>query len=174
MLPLGSVNISGCRIVTFCDASFKNLPDEGSQGGFIIFLCDKEGNSSPIHWQSKKIKRNVKSTLAAECLALQEAAETAFYTKTILCEILNLNQRDIKIECYTDNKSLVDSVHSSKTLQDKKLILDMAIVKEMLQKKEIACINWIETSKQLADSLTKNGASSAKLQDVICEGKVQL
>ena len=136
-------NTSGCRIVTFCDASFKNLPDEGSQGGFIIFLCDKDGTFSPIHWQSKKIKGIFKSTLVVECLALQESAETAFYIKTILCEILNINQQDITIECYTDNKSLVDSVHSSKTLQDKKLIIDMAIVKEMLQKKEISCINWI-------------------------------
>ena len=54
------------RIAVFSDASFGNLRDGSSQGGHIIFLYDKYKNCSPIGWSSKKIKRVVRSTLAAE------------------------------------------------------------------------------------------------------------
>ena len=67
--------IEKSMIIVHSDASFNNLPNGRSQGGFILFLCDQEGHAAPIHWQSKKIRRVVKSTLAAECLALQEAGQ---------------------------------------------------------------------------------------------------
>ena len=89
----------------------------------MIFLSD-------ILWQSRKIKRVVKSTLAAECLVLQEASESAYYLKTILNEILCLSDTHVNIDCYTDNKSLHDSLYSSKTLAEKRLILDEAIIKD--------------------------------------------
>ena len=36
------------RLVAFCDASFANLKDGASQGGYIIFLMDQEDLVSPI------------------------------------------------------------------------------------------------------------------------------
>ena len=82
-IKFSNLDLSTVPVVVHSDASYKNLPNGASQGGFIIFLCDKDDNISPIHWQSRKIKRIVKSTLAAECLSLQEAAETALLIKTI-------------------------------------------------------------------------------------------
>ena len=35
-------NISSSKIVGYTDSSFGNLPDGGSQGAFIIFLCDQD------------------------------------------------------------------------------------------------------------------------------------
>ena len=55
-----------------------NLKDGASQSGHIIFLVVKNGNYSPISWQSKKIPHVVKSTFAAETLALQEVAENCY------------------------------------------------------------------------------------------------
>ena len=40
----------------------------------------------PISWKSKKIQRVVKSTLAAETLALVEALETCFMIRAIMLE----------------------------------------------------------------------------------------
>ena len=37
-------DVMDCKIVTFCDASFKNLANHGSQGGFISFIVDNHGN----------------------------------------------------------------------------------------------------------------------------------
>ena len=39
------------------------LADGGSQGGFIVLLCNPDGKISPIHWQSRKICCVVKSRL---------------------------------------------------------------------------------------------------------------
>ena len=40
----------------------------------LSYLCNKDGKTAPIQWQSRKIRHVVKSTLAAECLAQVEAA----------------------------------------------------------------------------------------------------
>ena len=47
----------------------------GGDPYFCIFLQDCNGNLSLIMWQSKKMCRMVKSTMAAETLALVDAAE---------------------------------------------------------------------------------------------------
>ena len=40
------LDTQSCYFVGFCDASFANLPDNGSQGAYIIFLIDKTGSYS--------------------------------------------------------------------------------------------------------------------------------
>ena len=67
------------RIVAYSDASFANLKDGGSQGGYIIFLVGSNNNYMPIAWQSRRIKRVVKSTLAAETLAMVDLAEACVF-----------------------------------------------------------------------------------------------
>ena len=134
-------------------------------------MSDAYGKCCPILWQSRKLKRVVKSTLAAECLALEEVAESAFYLKTIMNEMMNIdNTEQIQIDCYTDNRSLVNAINSSKTLQDKRLILDLALLKEMYHRKEINTIEWVKTDAQLADCLTKRGATAKKLHGVLQSG----
>ena len=169
-----NLDLSTVSVVVHSDASYKNLPNGASQGGFIIFLCDNDDNISPIHWQSRKSKCIVKSTLAAECLSLQEAAETALLIKTIFTEMMPSQGEPINIQCFTDNRSLKDSIYSTKTLQDKHLIIDMAIIKEMITTKEIESVSWIESELQLVDCLTKRGASATKLLDVLCNGKMKM
>jgi len=62
---------SNLKMVTFTDASFANLSDGGTQGGYFIVLMGENGQFSPISWQSKRIKRVVRSTLADEMLCLR-------------------------------------------------------------------------------------------------------
>ena len=64
------------KFLAYSDSSYANLKDGGSQGGFIIFLIDADSvRLSAIAWQSKRIKCIVKSTLAADILALVDAAK---------------------------------------------------------------------------------------------------
>ena len=62
----------------------------------------------------KKIQRVVKSTIAAETLALQEALETCYMIRTILLELYKKETDNglFPIHCYTDNKLLLDSIGS--------------------------------------------------------------
>ena len=161
------------KIVTFNDASFGNLEDGGSQGGFVSFTVDVNNKCCPVMWQSHKLRRIAKSTMAAETLMQVEAAEASFWLGNLLSEILfgNSKTRSMpKIDCLTDSNQLYEAAHSLKAIKDKRLRIDMALIQEMLNRKELSRLLWIEKSKQLADSLTKRGASSRTLLEVLSRG----
>ena len=157
-------SLESCSLECFSDASFANLSDGGSQGGFIIFLKDVNGNRCPLHWQSRKVRRVVKSTLSAEALALLDGAETAVYLGKMLQE---LTRNICKVHCMVDNKSLYDTIYSSKSVEDKRLRIDIAVLRDMLSRGEIASVSWVSTKLQLADSLTKRGACTHRLRAVV-------
>ena len=152
------------KLVVFTDASHANLPDGySSAGGFIIFLV---GNNRccPLAWEAKKIRRVVKSTLAAVTLALVEGLDMAFYLGSILTEIVyKTNGCKIPIECFVDNKSLCENTYSTKNVTEKRLRIDLASIKEMVTKGEVSRIKWVESAHQLSDCFTKRGVSCEKL-----------
>ena len=153
----------------FSDAAFANLCDSGSQGGFLIFLKDEIGNRCPIMWKSKKIRRVVTSTLAAETLALLEVAESACYLSKIIEDIGIGMESKVKIKCFVDNKSLVESLGSMKKVENKYLRINMACIKEMIERGDILSVEWVDTRRQLANCLTKKGASAGTLIEIIPE-----
>ena len=117
--------MNNCKLVVFSDASHANLPNGVSNaGGFIIFLADDKGNVCPLYWESRKIRRVVKSTLAAETLAAADAIDNAYYLGQILSQFLFDNKKEIQIELYVDNKSLHDNVFSVKNVAEKRLRID--------------------------------------------------
>ena len=149
----------------YSDASFANLNDCGSQGGFIIFIVDEHGKRCPIMWKSRKIGRVVRSTLAAETMALIEVAESAYYIGKIL-EDIGID-KEIPVKCFVDNKSLVDALRSMKKVDDKYLRINIACLKEMLERGDISSVEWVETKRQIANCLTKKEASPFSLTEAI-------
>ena len=65
-------------------------------------------------------------------MTFQKAQETEFYLKINPTEFLQRRESDIHIKHFTDNKLLFDSLDFSMTLQRKTLILDNAIIKDMM------------------------------------------
>ena len=110
-------DLKQCKVLCFSDASHRNLPDEGSQGGYmyIIFLCDQQDIVVPIQWQSKKVCRVVWSTLAAECLAQLDAVDASFLIKSLSEEVISCNN-SIPVESIIDNKSLCEALYSTKCI----------------------------------------------------------
>ena len=156
--------LQSCYIECYTDAAFGNLPDSGSQGGTIIFLKDSAGQRCPLFWQSKKLRRVVRSTLAAEASALAEGAERAIYIAKKIEEMTKGTQ--IQIHCFVDNKSVVESLLSGKEVEGRLSRIDMAAIEEMVERKQIS-VSWVGTSNQLADCLTKRGASTEKLREAL-------
>ena len=161
------------KIVVYTDASFGNLADGGSQGGFLIFLVGDSGLCNLLSWQSKRIKRVVRSTLAAEALGMLDGIDGAVFIASLYSEILygKINESEIPMEVVTDNRSLVDALDSSKPVADKRLRIDISALKEAIKQHQIKC-HWVPTELQLADCLTKLGASSLKLMNTIETGKL--
>ena len=52
--------------------------------------------------------------------------------KSLRCELLKKEMRSglFPVYCYTNNKSLVDTINSTKTLQEKCLKVDVCIIME--------------------------------------------
>ena len=81
------------------------------------------------------------------------------------------NIDNIKIFCKTDNSCLYHSAHSSTQILDKRLHIEMTVLREMLERKEITEISWVPTDTQIADPLTKKGVPSFKILGFMSELK---
>ena len=120
------------QLLVYADASFQNLADGGSQGGYIVFLTDPEMNMChPLSWSSKRIRLVVKSTLAAGTLALQDGLDDAFYIMELYQFILG---EKIGFTAITDSLSLYNAVYSSKVVEEKRLKIDISSKKELIEK----------------------------------------
>ena len=113
----------------------------------------------------------VKNTIAAETLTLLEGSENCFLLGSIIKEMLDVDNSSsvFPIRALTGNQSLCDAVHSTKTIEDKRLKIDIGILREMLHNQEISSIEWIDSDRQLTDPLTKGGASTNKLVEACTE-----
>lgn len=157
------LELHSLKLRTYADASFNNLPKGGSQGGHIVFLMDRFQKSLPLSWNSTRIKRVVRSTLAAETLSLSEGCDTAFFLSNLIDEIFPTNTHPfVTVEAITDNQSLHDIVRTTKQIQDKRLRVDVSSIREMAERNEIEVI-WVDKEKQIADVLTKKGAPCSML-----------
>ena len=161
---LGS--FSKIEIIVYSDATHASLPDGASQGAYVVF-CKGKGKVAPILWQSKKLKRVTKSPLASETLALGEAADAGILIANLLSEIHGLKNLP-PVQCITDSKSLRDTLHTSNTIEDMSLRVNVGRLREMINLKEIS-VRWVEGKMQLADPLTKRGASADLLLKVLSQ-----
>ena len=105
-------NVDECSLATYSDSSYNNLNNGGSQGDFLIFLMDKTGRLSPIMWQSKRICQVIKSTMAAETLALVDALEASFWLPKLFIEICSTTEKLVvlPLDCYIDSKPLHEAL----------------------------------------------------------------
>lgn len=160
------------NLTVFSDASLGNLPDGGTQGGTLITLMGESGVFSPLCWQSKRIRRVVRSTLAGETLAMSDGIDNAIFLVTLFSE-LTTGSAELNapaLVCVTDNHSLFDTLRSTKQVSEKRLRLNISGIKELIQNKIIKTLLWSETKSQLADCLTKKGASPLVLLKALSEG----
>lgn len=159
-------------LVVFSDASLGNLPDGGSQGGYLILLVGEQGKFSPICWNSKRIRRVVRSTLAAETLALADGIDTALYVSALYTELTSgaPDVQKLPLVCVTDCKSLYEAVKSTKCVAEKRLRMELSSIKELSEKCIIKRLVWTKSERQLADCLTKRGASAINLMKTLDDG----
>ena len=75
------------------------------------------------------------------------------------------------IEIRTDSQSLIDNLESKRVVKDPRLRVDIARLREMIDIGEIY-LQWVPKREQIADALTKEGASSDLLMRVLSEGSL--
>ena len=169
-LTIPKLDLNSIKLKVFTDASFNNLHNGNSQGGHIVFCIDAMSRCTAISWSSNKVKRVVRSTLAAETLSFSDGAESGIYISNMLQEFAP-QLRELKIDCITDSRSLFESAGTSTAVSDKRLRVEINYIREMIKKNEIT-IKWVKGEGQLSNVLTKTGASPFSLMDVIQSGRL--
>ena len=155
------------KIVVYADGSHASLPSGASQGANMVFVTGN-GRSAPITWRSKKLDRVTKSPLATEISAAADAADHGHLVASMVRELYCLNKLPI-IELYTDSKSLKDHLETTRVIDDSRLRVDIARLREMRELGEID-VKWVPGELQLADCMTKKGASTDLLRKVMASG----
>ena len=139
------------EILAYTDARHASLPNGSSQGAYIIF-----------------VKWLITRSIYYICQMAYHKEHILYLSKeTIELPQLHGNPKSYnKVKIITDSKSLCDHLFTNNTVDDFRLRVDMARLKEMVDVGEIN-IEWIEGKRQLADPLTKLRATSALLVKTI-------
>ena len=162
-------NLDNVKIIFYNDSSFGNLDNGGSHGGFILVLVNSVGDTSSIIRQSKRLRRVVKSNMAAE--ASFWAAK--LYSENTGNYIGRTTNNVIPIECFTDSRQLAEAVYSISPILDRSLRIDISILREMLEKKGVKEIKWVNSNTHLAKKLTKRGANHVPSTSFRCKRKTK-
>ena len=129
-----------------------------------VTLFDGPTVTHLLDWDSKKIHRKVRSTLAAEGSGASRAYDRAMFTRALIYEIeagkdgLHWTEavRTVPFGIGTDCKSLFDVCTKVGSLPDERRVaLDLLDIKEGVEENNDQ-VRWVPTDHMLADVLTKN------------------
>ena len=81
-----------------------------------------------------------------------------------------MTKKCLPINAATINQSLLNSMKPTKAVDDKRLLIDTSCIREKLVNLELHNVLWVDTKRQLADCLTKIGAPSSDLIEVLQNG----
>ena len=107
-------------------------------------------------------------------LSLSDTLDYAIYLRYIVMELTALEKGEVPISAYVDNKSVVDALHSTKAVEDKRLRIDIGAIKQLMKCKEVASIQWIPGKMMLANVLTKRGAAWFDILELLQSGSFNL
>ncbi|CAE7356680.1 GIP [Symbiodinium sp. CCMP2592] len=171
--------VSGGTIREFYDEDRPRRPKRpgskvASQIGHLIMLFPykilhgEHARGSTLEWRSQSCKRVCRSTFGAETMAAAEGLEGAQYMRALFGTLLTGRlmghaeaRRRWPIVCLSDCKSLFDFLHKAgvpKVPTDRRLAIDLAALRQELRLEKWCDrlpFQWIPTSIQLADPLTK-------------------
>ena len=167
--------LSDLSLEIFTDAAHRNLNEgEGSTGAYVILISNRSNHkASPLDWQTKKIKRVVHSSLAAEALSLNLGLEAGIAMTILFSEILG-KEGKIRILGHCDNQPTCNAIYSTKLVDDKRLRAEIGGIKEMIESKQVWSVDWVKGEGQLADCMTKAGVKGEKLRKVLSTGKLTI
>ena len=185
------VKVEDWKIVCFADAGWCTRENGDSQGGYVLALSNSdffEHKVAPcwiIDWSSKKLRRVVRSSVAAETLSNQNGLDSVEMLQALIAETVHgLKPRDFRktkpsdvAALVTDSKGFYDAVTrscaSSALSAERRLQIDYAIAKETCQNQCIL-VFWANNLLMVADCLTKLRGDTKPLYSLIENGTFHL
>lgn len=175
-IPKLKCRVEEMIVLSISDAAYGAMPRGASQGGLIVAFAEPEiqqgeAGIALMEAQSSKLQRVVRCSMAAELTMSASAFEHGDYVRAVLAEI---TMRDFRLAAWKlyasrwkhilvlDAKVAYDAIASEVAPTDRKLIVDIAILKEALEDPESnSFIRWVPGHEIPGDGLTKwhhNGA----------------
>ena len=114
------------------------------------------------------------SSLAGEALAMNDTIGEVVYNKAVLRQIFGEEIEKVPVIIATDSNNLFKSIYSTSLVEDGRLVPDIAIVKEAIEQGVVTEIRRVESKEMIANCLTKAGASSNMLTNVVQSGNYKL
>lgn len=150
------------------DASFDNLPGDHSQAGQQVLLADPKIVSSTelvpvplMEWSSRKIRRVVRSTLAAEAYSMGENAEAVDHLRQALAELFQADYTKEKRDgaaafipgvLVTDARALYENLRKEGgAVRDRRPRLELILIRNIPNLR----VKWIRSEMTTADEPTK-------------------
>ena len=158
------------QIIVFCDVFFVNNRDLSSQIGYVVCLTDKTDTTNFIHWSSIKCKRIIKNVLASELYVMSHFFDIEAVIKTTIEKILGIH---ISFILCIDSKSLYDCLIRLRTINEKKLMIDIMSFRQSYERRKITEVRWIDEDKNPADAMTKAKTTLA-LKMLVDSNKIDL
>ena len=173
------VDVQDIMVGLVTDASFGGQLDGGSQCGYAIVMGSKKMathervRTALVDWGSTKIRRVVKSTLAAEACGCSTGYDRAVYIRAILSELLGSTGKTWQDRALTipqitvvDARSLRDHLHKTGGQPTEKRVgLDLCDVREWLERGDK--LGWVPTTHMLVDPFTKHFVETALLDEYL-------
>ena len=93
-----------------------------------------------------------RSILIAELYTMAHDFDLAIAIKAVINTIL---EQSIPLAIYTDSKSLYNSLVSLNTVTEKRLLIDLRVLRESYKYRELVDVFWIPAPQSPANSRTK-------------------
>ena len=91
--------------------------------------------------------------LAAELYAVASGFDMEFSFAHTFAQILG---RKLKLRVFTDSRTLFDSIITFCTMTEKRLLIDIAFIRQSYREGELEDLGWIRSDDNAADALTKD------------------
>ena len=179
-----SISDSEWRILCIADAGWGTRGNGESQGGYILCLTTqqmferKRTKAWIVDWQSKKLRRAVRSSVAAETLAGQNGLDGIEMFQALVEETLRgVTPRNFRSQkpkdpagLVIDSKGFYDAITRSCCSQaisvERRLQIDYAIAKETMKIQNILAF-WVNNLRMCADCLTKLRGDTKPLFEIL-------
>jgi hypothetical protein len=159
--------------LTFSDASFSEDYVK-NRAGVLVKSClasAKRFRMHVIEVCSHKLRRVARSTKAAETFAASEGYDRAIYCHSVAVWISSTLFSGMLLAL--DTSSLYMDISTSRTPKEKRLKVDLALLREAFDSGALCGVIWAATVHQLADAMTKADEKSdtclmLALGEVVC------
>lgn len=150
-LRYAPLNMQEAQIIVFSDGSHATNADGSSQLGYMVLLTDYI-NWHISQYKSYKSRRIVRSPLAAETLALADAADAAILIQHDLADIHGFR---IPLTMLTDAKYLFDVLSKRTSTTEKRLMIYIESTRQSYDEYVLNNLGCIRREYNISDSLTK-------------------